>query len=119
MLSKSTNEHLEETAKLKGHINFFEDLEMVRASFSFCISYFQFNLLVAQTSIAGAIQRSREADKLAKRGGKDGKAQEDEKGIPLAPSAKDLKPWYSSKDINPEKQTDDDRRFVFIIYVPL
>jgi hypothetical protein len=67
-----------------------------------------------QSSIAGAIQRSREADKLAKRGGKDGKAQEDEKGVPLAPSAKDLKPWYSAKDINAEKEKDDDRRFVFL-----
>ncbi|KLO18411.1 hypothetical protein SCHPADRAFT_123842 [Schizopora paradoxa] len=90
LLTKSTNEHIEETAKAKGHINFFEDLEM--------------------SSIAGAIQRSREADKLAKRGGKDGKAQEDEKGVPLAPSAKDLKPWYSAKDINAEKEKDDDRR---------
>ena len=34
LLTKSTNEHIEETAKAKGHINFFEDLEMVSAMLS-------------------------------------------------------------------------------------
>ena len=40
-----------------------------------------------------------------------GKGEETEKGVPLAPSAKDLNPWYSSsrKD-DPNKDMDDDKR---------
>ena len=48
-------------------------------------------------------------DKLAK--GK-GKLDETEKGFPLAPSAKDLKPWYSSTKGDPEEDMSDDKRFV-------
>ncbi|TDL15187.1 hypothetical protein BD410DRAFT_778281 [Rickenella mellea] len=70
-----------------GHINLFEDLE--------------------QSSVMSAIQRSKEADKLVK--GK-GKAVETEKGVPLAPSEKDLKPWYSAKDLEKGKEMDDQKR---------
>ena len=47
-------------------------------------------------------------DKIAK--GK-GKASETEKGIPLAPNEKDLKPWYSSKSSDTEKGVSDERRY--------
>ncbi|KDQ52245.1 hypothetical protein JAAARDRAFT_50362 [Jaapia argillacea MUCL 33604] len=35
---------------------------------------------------------------------------EAEKGVPLAPSAKDLKPWYSERDKEPGKGLSEDRR---------
>ncbi|KAH9943955.1 hypothetical protein B0H21DRAFT_694971 [Amylocystis lapponica] len=35
---------------------------------------------------------------------------ETDKGIPLAPSAKDLKPWYSDHNSEPAKELDGDRR---------
>ena len=46
---------------------------------------------------------------------KSGKAtteKEEEKGIPLAPSKKDLKPWYSERDMDPEKGRNEDRMYV-------
>ncbi len=44
-------------------------------------------------------------------------AVESEKGVPLAPSAKDLNPWYSDKDRERTfKETDDDRRYVSIFH---
>ncbi|KAI5119458.1 hypothetical protein M0805_008394, partial [Coniferiporia weirii] len=70
------------------HINLFEELE--------------------QGSITAALTKSRELDKLAK--GKGRESAETEKGFPLAPSAKDLKPWYSEKVRDPEKNEDDGRR---------
>jgi hypothetical protein len=54
-----------------------------------------------QNAISAAIKASKKAD-----------PSETEKGVPLAPSAKDLNPWYSEK--LKERQTDegeiDDRR---------
>jgi hypothetical protein len=37
---------------------------------------------------------------------------ESEKGVPLAPSAKDLRPWYSEKTrlVEQQQEIDDDRR---------
>jgi len=66
-----------------GHINFFEDLEH--------------QSLITTSTRAGAKKVSEDSDK----------------GIPLAPSEKDLKPWYSAK--GKERMTDgadddDDRR---------
>ena len=37
---------------------------------------------------------------------------ESEKGIALAPSAKDLNPWYSEKDPEGSRETDEDKRYV-------
>ena len=56
--------------------------------------------------------RTRELAKLEKKGkGKEGNEATD-KGIPLAPSAKDLKPWYSErkKDKITEGILDDEQR---------
>ncbi|KAF7289892.1 hypothetical protein MIND_01363900 [Mycena indigotica] len=58
-----------------GHINFFEDLE--------------------QSSIAASIRTATK---------KKGEATETDRGVPLAPSAKDLNPWY----IEPAKKGEDD-----------
>lgn len=38
------------------------------------------------------------------------KTSETDKGVPLAPSAKDLKPWYSERIGNEEEDTTDERR---------
>ncbi|EJD06710.1 uncharacterized protein FOMMEDRAFT_165430 [Fomitiporia mediterranea MF3/22] len=62
------------------HINLFEDLE--------------------HNMVASALATSKALQKLGKEKTKE--AAELEKGIPLAPSAKDLKPWYSEK-----KKVDD------------
>ena len=37
---------------------------------------------------------------------------ETEKGIPLAPSAKDLKPWYSEGAREPVEEVQDEKRYV-------
>ncbi len=55
--------------------------------------------------------RARETEKLAR--GKGKAAEEDEKGFPLAPSAKDLNPWYSAKRVDPDGEWDDEKRCVF------
>ena len=39
-------------------------------------------------------------------------APETDKGIPLAPSEKDLKPWYSAKDSDQSRETDEGKRCV-------
>ena len=37
---------------------------------------------------------------------------ETEKGVPLAPSAKDLKPWYSERTREPAEEVEDEKRCV-------
>ncbi|KAF4568289.1 hypothetical protein EYR40_010313 [Pleurotus pulmonarius] len=66
-----------------GHINLFEDLE--------------------QSQISAAIRSSSK---------KKADAVETDKGVPLAPSAKDLNPWYSSKndDSRPVDEAEEGRR---------
>ncbi|TFK47424.1 hypothetical protein OE88DRAFT_1603789, partial [Heliocybe sulcata] len=54
---------------------------------------------IEQQSIAEALRK-------VKRSG----PAESEKGFPLAPSAKDLKPWYSEKSRDKGKEVDDGRR---------
>ena len=39
---------------------------------------------------------------------------ETEKGVPLAPSAKDLKPWYSERTQEKPAEEQDEKRYVFI-----
>jgi len=39
---------------------------------------------------------------------------ETEKGVPLAPSAKDLKPWYSEPTHEPAVEVEDEKRCVFV-----
>lgn len=39
---------------------------------------------------------------------------ETEKGIPLAPSAKDLKPWYSEGAREPVEEVQDEKRYVCV-----
>ncbi|KAF7317239.1 Cir-N domain-containing protein [Mycena chlorophos] len=58
-----------------GHINFFEDLE-------------------AQQNVAAAIRSSTKARKGAPRED----PVETDRGVPLAPSKKDLKPWYTQRN---------------------
>ncbi|KAJ7032190.1 hypothetical protein C8F04DRAFT_959306 [Mycena alexandri] len=64
-----------------GHINFFEDLE--------------------HNAIATAIRTST---------AKKSDAVETERGFPLAPSAKDLKPWYTERAANPDEEVIDEKR---------
>ena len=59
---------------------------------------------------ASALATSRELQKLGKAKAKE--TAETEKGIPLAPSAKDLKPWYSEKRKDDEVPADDLERYV-------
>lgn len=94
-----------------GHINFFEGLEQVSTSMApFLPSH---ELLSAQDAMTAALQRSREIEKAAKGKVKSkGPTEETEKGIALAPSAKDLNPWYSAKEIDPEKDRNDDKKCV-------
>ncbi|RDX49524.1 hypothetical protein OH76DRAFT_1350686 [Lentinus brumalis] len=67
-----------------GHINLFEDLER-------------------QTTVHMPVRSTKNLKAPA--------AAESEKGVALAPSAKDLNPWYSDKDRERTfKETDDDRR---------
>jgi hypothetical protein len=40
--------------------------------------------------------------------------EETEKGVALAPSAKDLKPWYSSSNSDKTEEVEDERRFAQI-----
>ncbi|KAF5337937.1 hypothetical protein D9758_013087 [Tetrapyrgos nigripes] len=86
-LAKSTEEvtSAATTAKLTtkdGHINFFEDLE--------------------QNAIAAAVHSSR----IAK--SKSSTTEETDKGVPLAPSAKDLNPWYSDRSGRREREAEDE-----------
>lgn len=79
-----------------GHINFFQDLEHVPQLFShssdancnFCL----------QNAIA---RMSKKAE-----------TNEAEKGFALAPSAKDLKPWYSERSIDRMAEVEDERRYL-------
>ncbi|KAL5525838.1 hypothetical protein ACEPAG_7175 [Sanghuangporus baumii] len=70
------------------HINLFEDLE--------------------QSLATSALATSRELQKLGK--AKTKEAAELEKGIPLAPNKKDLKPWYSERKKNDDGPVDDSKR---------
>ncbi|KAJ7106418.1 hypothetical protein C8R43DRAFT_1092041 [Mycena crocata] len=65
-----------------GHINFFEDLE--------------------HNAIATAIRSSSKTKKTD--------PVETERGFPLAPSAKDLKPWYIDRAPNPDEEVVDEKR---------
>ncbi|TRM62826.1 hypothetical protein BD626DRAFT_41571 [Schizophyllum amplum] len=69
-----------------GHINFFEDLE--------------------QSNIAAAIK----ASSASKKAGPSTSTAETDKGIALAPSEKDLNPWYSSRDMPPPTEVEEGRR---------
>ncbi|TFK81345.1 hypothetical protein K466DRAFT_502299 [Polyporus arcularius HHB13444] len=73
-----------------GHINLFEDLER-------------------QTTVHMPVRSTKNQNLKGPAGA--AAAAESEKGVPLAPSAKDLNPWYSDKDRERTfKETDDDRR---------
>ncbi|KAJ7735829.1 hypothetical protein DFH07DRAFT_927928 [Mycena maculata] len=63
-----------------GHINFFEDLE--------------------HSAIATAIRTTTKKTEPV----------ETERGFPLAPSAKDLKPWYTERAANPDEEVVDEKR---------
>ncbi|GLB36877.1 putative N-terminal domain of CBF1 interacting co-repressor CIR [Lyophyllum shimeji] len=52
-----------------------------------------------QASMMAAIRATKKAEPA-----------ETEKGVPLAPSAKDLKPWYSERSTDSAAETPDDRR---------
>ena len=53
---------------------------------------------------------------LASRVAKKADPAETEKGVALAPSAKDLKPWYSERTrlVEQQDEIDDDRRQVHL-----
>lgn len=85
-----------------GHINFFQDLEQVCCASAFT----EPSLILQQSSIETAIKAARKAPVV-----------ETERGVALAPSAKDMKPWYSerssepgSSDIPEDKRKRDEYR---------
>ncbi|KDR70040.1 hypothetical protein GALMADRAFT_35279, partial [Galerina marginata CBS 339.88] len=79
-----------------GHINLFEDLELVCLSgLNILFSIFA-NVFVPQSAIAVKVSKK--------------PAAETEKGVPLAPSAKDLKPWYSERTKDKPEEVEDDRK---------
>jgi hypothetical protein len=43
---------------------------------------------------------------------KKAETNEAEKGFALAPSAKDLKPWYSERSIDRMAEVEDERRYL-------
>lgn len=61
-----------------------------------------------QHAMSTALVRTREVS--AK-----GSKTEDEKGVRLAPSSKDLKPWYVSEDVQNEEMPED-KRYVQQLY---
>lgn len=97
--SKTMTEAVAQLPTTNGHINFFEDLE--------------------QSSMVAAIKSTVKAKTTVA-------AAETEKGVPLAPSEKDLKPWYSEKGKREagtmEELPEDKRYFPFLsnpeIHVP-
>ncbi|KAI5885076.1 uncharacterized protein SCHCODRAFT_02645027 [Schizophyllum commune H4-8] len=72
--------------RTNGHINFFEDLE--------------------QSSMVAAIKSS----SASKKAGPSTSTAEDDKGIALAPSERDLNPWYSSREMPPPTDKEEQRR---------
>jgi hypothetical protein len=68
-------------------------------------------MVCSQSSIAAAIQASRAASKPSKE-------KEEEKGVRLAPSEKDLNPWYSGRTVE-EKDADDGRKCVHMPYTAI
>ncbi|KAI5830230.1 hypothetical protein K523DRAFT_337091 [Schizophyllum commune Tattone D] len=72
--------------RTNGHINFFEDLE--------------------QSSMVAAIKSS----SASKKAGPSTSTAETDKGIALAPSERDLNPWYSSREMPPPTDKEEQRR---------
>lgn len=78
------------------HINFFEDLEQVRMVGMSC-SHALLKYVMLQQAMITAVRATKKTT-----------PSEAEKGVPLAPSAKDLNPWYSDKTRD-RSQTAEDR----------
>ncbi|KAJ7115374.1 hypothetical protein C8R44DRAFT_223442 [Mycena epipterygia] len=53
------------------------------------------------TAIAAAIRTTKKTEPV-----------ETERGFPLAPSAKDLKPWYTERTANPDEEVVDEKRYI-------
>lgn len=83
-----------------GHINLFEDVERVGCLF--------LHALLSEGSLSRTTQQT-----ISMHGRSTKKAApETEKGIPLAPSEKDLKPWYSDRGNGKGKDRDEARECV-------
>lgn len=68
-------------------------------------------LYIGQTAMVASLTKTRALEKV----GKGKAAEEAEKGIPLAPSQKDLRPWYSEKEIkNSVDDVGEKERFVVV-----
>ena len=84
-----------------GHINLFEDLEQV----GFLIFFFcdlKGSQMTTQSSLMAAIKATKKVTPA-----------ETEKGVPLAPLAKDLRPWYSERAREqPAEEVQDEKRCV-------
>ena len=87
-----------------GHINLFEDLERVSSS---CAAPSTSLISVPAKQIIPP-SRSTKAS-----------APETDKGIALAPSAKDLNPWYSDRSHERNRELEDDRRHGDAILIPV
>ena len=85
-----------------GHINLFEDLEQVD-SFFCDLKGESTHFLNDQSSLMAAIKATKKV-----------LPAETEKGVPLAPLAKDLKPWYSERTPEQPAEEQDEKRCVSI-----
>jgi hypothetical protein len=83
----------------QSHINFFEDLEVVSLFRALGLSHLY--SCGSQKAIPTVIKGLKKNDPA-----------EQDKGVPLAPSAKDLKPWYSERSSEREADIEEDRRCV-------
>ena len=87
----------------QGHINFFEDLE--RVSDTRRRTRYIILMALIQQSLPITIRTTQK-----------GKAPEEtDRGIPLAPSEKDRKPWYSNSGHKNNPEVDEDRKYVLVL----
>ena len=64
--------------------------------------------------------RSTKAGRGPQRGQRDTDedVRETDKGVALAPSAKDLNPWYSDRKSEKSRELPEDKKYVYVFPVP-
>jgi hypothetical protein len=80
-----------------GHINLFEDLEQVGYCLYSSLLHYTYRIHTIQLSVIRST-KSKKADPV-----------ETEKGVPLAPSAKDLKPWYVANNVEQDQDAEKEK----------
>ena len=117
-----------------GHINLFEDLEKARrvllyifAIFTDCMHfadavdrlYAALSHLTLQSAMVAPVRSTRGPRGRAQAQGEDGDVRETDKGVALAPSKKDLNPWYSDKGHERNRELPEDKKCAFCLIVCL